>query len=130
MNRKHVECFHKGTDFTLSVLYALTESQRAWTKVTQDTIANCWLHMTFNEDIRMTSSQPDVTGMTAEEFSDFVTTDDEVITSEVPSDQDIVAEVKGSQADPVSESDEETIEEELALTLTDMEKFCAGMRHF
>ena len=130
MNRKHVEYLEKGTNFKLSVLDGLIECQQAWRKITQNTIANYWLQITFNEDIRMTPTQPeDATGMTAEEFSDFVAADDEVINSGVPSDNDIVAEVIESLENPVSQSNEETIEEEPALTLADMEKLYAGMRH-
>ena len=57
-----MECLDNGTELKETMLDASTESQRAWSKVMPDTIANCWFHMTFRESSTPTakSNHPDV----------------------------------------------------------------------
>ena len=91
------------------MLDALREAQRAWAKVTPETISNCWLHMAFREYetprevIPPVSDQP---GLPCEEFSLYTEVDDELITSEMPSDEKIVKEVAGAEEE-VSDQEED-----------------------
>ena len=113
VNRKHVEALDKGTEFKMSVLDALTEAQKAWEKVTAETIANCWLHMTFNEAAQGSLSpeiSEDVPGLSAEAFKEYVSLDDNVLTSEAPTDQDIIEEIKNEKEESDNEDEPIAIE--------------------
>ena len=99
----------------MSLLKALREAQRAWAKVTPETISNCWMHMDFREYgssrefIAPENEQP---GHSTEEFEQYVPVDDELITSEIPSDEDIVQEVKGTQNEEESDQEEGEVEDD------------------
>ena len=85
INKKNIEVLDNGTEFSLSLVEALREAQRAWAKVTPETISNCWLHMAFRqydslkEFIAPENDQP---GLSTNEFEEFVHVDDELITSD------------------------------------------------
>jgi hypothetical protein len=96
LDNRHVRCLDSGSEFTVSVLDALTEAQRAWTQVKRETIQNFWDHMAFRE-----YKEADITddvcveGLTRSEFEEFVGVDDE----------DLISEALGGKED--SSSDEE-----------------------
>ena len=140
ISERQVRCLDSGTPFTITLLDALSESQKAWAKVTPQTISNCWFHMTFRESLSL-----DVTsdgnnneeifhaGLTNEEFRDYITVDNELLTSEVPTDEDILSQVKGTTEED-SDSDSEVPEEpetpKKPATLKEAEAACEMLRSF
>ena len=133
INKKNIEALDNGTEFSLSLLEALREAQRAWAKVTPETISNCWLHMAFREygsPKEFIAPENDQPGLSTDEFEEFVHID-ELITSEIPSDEDIVQEVRGIQNE---ESDQEEgegeIEDDPIPSNREMKEMCRKMRRY
>ena len=124
VNRKHVEALDKGTEFKMSVLDALIEAQRAWERVTAQTISNCWLHMTFNKATQGSISSP------TEEFTEYVCLDDNVLTSEAPTDQDIIEEIKNDKEESDHEDEVIAIEPPPPPTSAEAEAACDVMRRY
>ena len=134
INKRNIDALDSGTEFKLTMLDALREAQRAWAKVTPETISNCWLHMAFREYetprevIPPVSDQP---GLPCEEFSLYTEVDDELITSEMPSDEEIVKEVKGAEEEEDSDQEEEEgPQEEPTPSQQEAERMCKQLRRF
>ena len=127
-----MECLDNGTELKVTMLDALIESQRACSKVTPDTIANCWLHMTFRESSTPTaeSSHPDVYDvpeaqrMDPDDFQEYVDADRDVITSEVPTDEDIVAGVRQNTEEKEDGDEEPEETQKPTPTIRDAEAAC------
>ena len=72
-------------------------------------------------------------GLTTEEFKAYVSVDDEVLTSEAPTDEDILSEVRGTPGED-SDNDTEVTEESepptKATTLKDAQAACEVLRSF
>jgi hypothetical protein len=95
LNQKHVEALDKGTKFNINVLDALIEAQSAWSKVKQEKIANCWLHMSSREYEKPISNEVvEHKGLTNEEFEEFIDIDNDVLTTEQIADEDIINEIQ------------------------------------
>jgi hypothetical protein len=107
LNKKHVEALDKGTEFNINVLDALIEAQSAWSKVKQETIANCWLHMSFREYEKPISNEVvEHKGLTNEEFEEFIDIDNDVLTTEQITDEDIINEIQPPVVESESEEEE------------------------
>ena len=134
INKKNIEALDNGTKFSLSLLEALREAQHAWAKVTPQTISNCWLHMAFREygsPKVFIAPENDQLGLSTDEFEEFVHVDDELITSEIPSDEDIVQEVRGIQNEEESDQEEGgEIEDDPIPSNTEMKEMCRKMRRY
>ena len=135
INKKNIEALENGTEFSLSLLEALREAQRAWAKVTPETISNCWLHMPFREygsPKEFIAPENDQPGLSTDEFEEFVHIDDELITSEIPSDEDIVQEVRGIQNEEESDQEEGEgeIEDDPIPSNREMKEMCRKMRRY
>ena len=128
INRKHVNALDTGTEFKVSVLDAMTEAQLAWEKVTPETISNCWLHMVFSEKIgsNVDIEESTLPGLTNQECKDYITSDDLVLTSEIPSDKDIIDEIRDNKVES-DDSDDES-EESPPPSLAEAEAACALLR--
>lgn len=110
INAQYIDSLDNGTDFKLNVLDAMTQSQIAWNKVKAETILNCWFHMTFRESTEVTEELIEHRGLTSEEFNDFVNIDNEVLTTDTPSDAEIIEQVTGKDIENDSESEDESEE--------------------
>jgi transposase len=55
LNNRHVRCLDSGSEFTVSVLDALTEAQRAWTQVKKHfkTVGPTWLSGNMRQTFQM-----------------------------------------------------------------------------
>ena len=133
INKKNIEALDNGTEFKLSILEALREAQRAWAKVTPETISNCWLHMAFREygsPKEFIAPENDQPGLSTAEFDEFVQVDDGLITSEIPTDEDIVQEVRGTQNEEESDQDEGEVEDDPIPSNREMKEMCKKMRRY
>ena len=131
INKKHIEALDKEQEFNLTMLDALREAQRAWTKVSKETISNCWLHMAFRDyqSPRELSLSPDDTE--DEELRSYTAIDDDLLTSEIPTDEDIIQAVQGEKEQQESDQeDEEQPQEEPIPSHDDMEYMCKRMRRW
>ena len=135
INKMNKEALDNGTEFSLSLLKALREAQCAWAKVTPETISNCWLHMAFGEygsPKEFIAPENDQPGLSTDEFEEFVHIDDELITSDIPSDEDIVQEVRGIQNEEESDQEEGEgeIEDDPIPSNREMKEICRKMRRY
>ena len=133
INKKNIEALDNGTEFSLSLLEALREAQRAWPKVTPETTSNCWLHIAFREygsPKEFIAPENDQPGLSGEEFEEYIHVDDELITSEIPSDEDIVQEVRGTQNGEESDQDEGEVEDDPIPSNREMKEMCRKMRRY
>ena len=77
-----MEALDNDTEFSVSLLEALREVQRAWAKVTPETISNCWIHMAFREygsPREFIAPENEQRGLSTEEFEQYVHVDDELM---------------------------------------------------
>jgi hypothetical protein len=131
LNNRQVRCLDSGSEFTVSVLDALTEAQRAWTQVKKETIQNCWAHMAFRK--YKEADIPDdvcVEGLTRSEFEDFVGVDDKVITAELPTDEGIISEALGAKEDGSSDEEADSPEPPKSATIAEALAACEVLREY
>ena len=112
------------------MLDALAEAQRALTKVIKETILNCLFQMAcrdYGSPRELVLSADDIEN---EELSSYLEIDDELVTSEITPDEDIIQAVKGEKESYQEVEDEEQPHEEPIPSQEEIEYMCKRMRRW
>ena len=119
MVQKAIECFENNSEFSIDLLDAMWYLRKAWRRVKHDTIRNCFRYGGFEEskgtveeeqDDKMFSVVKDAVKRgisSADLFKEYVSMDDEVLTSAVTTDKDIVREFQKENINQIKTVDEE-----------------------
>lgn len=133
---KMINSIDNGAEqFSVSLLDAINFIHMAWQNVSAKTINNCFRHAGFagrednfesedelplaewmkKTDSIVTDLQPEVEEDPNSDFEDFVHFDDDIISTEFLTDEDIIATVSAST--PVHSGDEDTSDQELEMSV-------------
>lgn len=122
--QKLVHCYDSKKKFSVDILQAMVFLKNAWDSVSAKTIENCYRHAGFSskEDSSINANKtPDITtavvkaakkrGLLNEcDFNDYVCVDEQVITSGILTENDIVSDVKGDEDTDEYDIDDEQFE--------------------
>lgn len=107
-----ISCFDQGTTFSISLLDALNILRIAWKEVSSSTIANCFrkagltkeassdIDPEIEESIKFDFSEAQAQNILPEDvtFDEYVSMDDEIMTSEPITDEAIISEIKCAES--------------------------------
>lgn len=129
MVQKAIECFDNKCEFSVSLLDAMWYLRSAWRKVKRSTIRNCFRHAGFEKSEEAAKEEQDEEtdssvieeaikkGIVSESlFEEYVSIDNEVLTSDVTTDEDILNELKQKNTITHKIDDEQDGEEQDADT--------------
>ncbi|KAK7579885.1 hypothetical protein V9T40_000514 [Parthenolecanium corni] len=110
---KIIENIDEKRDSKITTLDAILMLNKAWSGVSTIAIANCFRHAGLNEAdaIISTSDAPDNEPISNLVSDEYISIDDDVVTSEIQSDNDIVSSIL-NEAEDKAEAELETAEEE------------------
>ena len=112
----HLKAIDEKKDVQLTILGALHYIKQAWDAVKPETVSNCFFHVIYNEklhEITENSAQID-TGISAEEFQDYVAVDSVLRTAEQVTDDTIIDSIKDTDAEE-NDSDHEDDQPEVKI---------------